>query len=173
MPRSLLCLWPGSVCSVPDEGSASEDRSTSSSVEDKDSGLFLLQKDSERRAILYKILKEEQNKVASNLQDCIAQVISLWLSFFHVHRKITNQVVLFLSWKLINEGPWIVPFNYLSLISETCNCVSHLLLIEWIATTNFCLLMGSCFLEGQVWGIWCGVQGLRLVGFFHVFCFGF
>lgn len=64
---------------MPDEGSASEDRSASPSVEDKDSCLFLLQKDSERRAILYKILKEEQNKVASNLQDCIAQVISVFL----------------------------------------------------------------------------------------------
>lgn len=61
---------------MPDEGLALEDRSASPSVEDKDSGLFLLRKDSERRAILYKILKEEQDKVASNLQECIAQVIS-------------------------------------------------------------------------------------------------
>lgn len=67
---------------MPDEGLALEDRSASPSVEDKDSGLFLLRKDSERRAILYKILKEEQDKVASNLQDCIAQVIST-LFFFN------------------------------------------------------------------------------------------
>lgn len=67
----------GGCHSVPDEGSAPEDRSASPSVEDKDSGLFLLRKDSERRAILYKILKEEQDKVASNLQECLAQVISL------------------------------------------------------------------------------------------------
>lgn len=55
------------VRSVPDESSAS-------SPEDRDPGLFLLRKDSERRAILYKILWEEQNQVASNLQECVAQV---------------------------------------------------------------------------------------------------
>lgn len=87
---------PGGGHSVPDEGSVSEDRSASPSVEDKDSGLFLLRKDSERRAILYKILKEEQDKVASNLQECIAQVISLQLAFSRVKRKIMSQVVLFL-----------------------------------------------------------------------------
>ncbi|XP_073212856.1 mitogen-activated protein kinase kinase kinase 15 isoform X5 [Lepidochelys kempii] len=62
------------LLSVPDENSALEDRSASPSLEDRDSGLFLLRKDSERRAILYKILKEEQNKVAANLQECLAQV---------------------------------------------------------------------------------------------------
>lgn len=79
---------------MPDEGLASEDRSTSPSLEDKDSGLFLLRKDSERRAILYKILKEEQNKVASNLQDCIAQVISVQLSFSPVKRRMTGKAVV-------------------------------------------------------------------------------
>uniref|UniRef100_A0A8B9F293 mitogen-activated protein kinase kinase kinase n=1 Tax=Amazona collaria TaxID=241587 RepID=A0A8B9F293_9PSIT len=75
--------------SAPDEGSASEDRSASPSIEDKDSGLFLLRKDSERRAILYKILKEEQNKVASNLQDCIAQSSEeLQLSVAHIKQII-------------------------------------------------------------------------------------
>lgn len=67
-------LSPAFVCSVPDESSASEDRSAASSPEDRDPGLFLLRKDSERRAILYKILWEEQNQVASNLQECVAQV---------------------------------------------------------------------------------------------------
>ncbi|KFQ34704.1 Mitogen-activated protein kinase kinase kinase 15, partial [Merops nubicus] len=77
------------LLSVPDEGTASEDRSTSPSLEDKDSGLFLLRKDSERRAILYKILKEEQNKVASNLQDCIAQSSEeLQLSVAHIKQII-------------------------------------------------------------------------------------
>lgn len=89
----------GGCHSVPDEGSVSEDRNTSPSVEDKDSGLFLLRKDSERRAILYKILKEEQDKVASNLQECIAQVISLQLTFSHVKGKIMSQVELFLFLK--------------------------------------------------------------------------
>ncbi|XP_057275450.1 mitogen-activated protein kinase kinase kinase 15 isoform X2 [Pezoporus wallicus] len=77
------------LLSAPDEGSASEDRSASPSIEDKDSGLFLLRKDSERRAILYKILKEEQNKVASNLQDCIAQSSEeLQLSVAHIKQII-------------------------------------------------------------------------------------
>uniref|UniRef100_A0A8C3LN75 mitogen-activated protein kinase kinase kinase n=1 Tax=Chrysolophus pictus TaxID=9089 RepID=A0A8C3LN75_CHRPC len=75
--------------SMPDEGLAQEDRSFSPSIEDKDSGLFLLRKDSERRAILYKILKEEQNKVASNLQDCIAQSSEeLQLSMAHIKQII-------------------------------------------------------------------------------------
>ncbi|MEE6468689.1 hypothetical protein FKM82_008352 [Ascaphus truei] len=62
-----------SLLSVPDESPVSEDRSTPPSPEERDSGLFLLRKDSERRAILYKILKEEQCKVSSNLQDCLMQ----------------------------------------------------------------------------------------------------
>ncbi|KAG7254083.1 hypothetical protein CRUP_023180, partial [Coryphaenoides rupestris] len=52
---------------VPDEGLASEDRSAPPSPEDRDGGLFLLKKDSERRAILYKVLNEDQDKVISNL----------------------------------------------------------------------------------------------------------
>uniref|UniRef100_A0A7M4EC33 mitogen-activated protein kinase kinase kinase n=1 Tax=Crocodylus porosus TaxID=8502 RepID=A0A7M4EC33_CROPO len=77
------------LLSVPDESSVSEDRSASSSLEDKDSGLFLLRKDSERRAILYKILKEEQNKVASNLQECITQSSEeLQLSVPHIKQII-------------------------------------------------------------------------------------
>ncbi|XP_060038913.1 mitogen-activated protein kinase kinase kinase 15 [Erinaceus europaeus] len=63
----------GHLLSVPDESLAPEDRSTASSPEDRDSGLFLLRKDSERRAILYKILWEEQSQVASNLQECLVQ----------------------------------------------------------------------------------------------------
>lgn len=62
--------------SVPDDSSIPDERNSSSSLEEKDSGLFLLRKDSERRAILYRILKEEQNQVASNLQECVAQVIT-------------------------------------------------------------------------------------------------
>lgn len=62
------------VCSVPDESSALEDRNTALSPEERDPGLFLLRKDSERRAILYRILWEEQNQVASNLQECVVQV---------------------------------------------------------------------------------------------------
>ncbi|XP_038246710.1 mitogen-activated protein kinase kinase kinase 15 isoform X2 [Dermochelys coriacea] len=77
------------LLSVPDEHSALEDRSASPSLEDRDSGLFLLRKDSERRAILYKILKEEQNKVASNLQECLAQNSEeLQLSVTHIKQII-------------------------------------------------------------------------------------
>ncbi|XP_030254966.1 mitogen-activated protein kinase kinase kinase 15 isoform X1 [Sparus aurata] len=54
---------------VPDEGSVSEDRSAPPSPEDRDSGLFLLKKDSERRAILFKVLNDDQAKVISNLRE--------------------------------------------------------------------------------------------------------
>ncbi|XP_048349058.1 mitogen-activated protein kinase kinase kinase 15 isoform X2 [Sphaerodactylus townsendi] len=77
------------LLSIPDENSVSDDRSASPSLEEKDSGLFLLRKDSERRAILYKILKEEQNQVASNLQDCVAQSSEdLHLSVTHIKQII-------------------------------------------------------------------------------------
>lgn len=62
------------IHSVPDESSALDDRSAALPPEERDPGLFLLRKDSERRAILYRILWEEQNQVASNLQECVVQV---------------------------------------------------------------------------------------------------
>uniref|UniRef100_A0A8C8Y2V4 mitogen-activated protein kinase kinase kinase n=1 Tax=Panthera leo TaxID=9689 RepID=A0A8C8Y2V4_PANLE len=70
-------------CGVPDESAAS-------SPEDRDPGLFLLRKDSECRAMLYKILWEEQNQVASNLQECVVQVGSedLHLSAGHIKQII-------------------------------------------------------------------------------------
>ncbi|XP_066475295.1 mitogen-activated protein kinase kinase kinase 15 isoform X3 [Tiliqua scincoides] len=75
------------LLSIPDESSVSDERSSSPSLED--SGLFLLRKDSERRAILYKILKEEQNQVASNLQECVAQSSEeLHLSVAHIKQII-------------------------------------------------------------------------------------
>ncbi|XP_051970573.1 mitogen-activated protein kinase kinase kinase 15-like isoform X3 [Xyrauchen texanus] len=55
--------------SVPDESPTVEDRSSPASSENSDSGLFLLKKDSERRAILYKVLNEDQDKVTSNLME--------------------------------------------------------------------------------------------------------
>uniref|UniRef100_A0A3B3T6Y8 mitogen-activated protein kinase kinase kinase n=1 Tax=Paramormyrops kingsleyae TaxID=1676925 RepID=A0A3B3T6Y8_9TELE len=57
------------LINVPDEVSVTEDRSAPPSPEDRDSGLFLLKKDSERRAILYKVLNEDQEKVISNLME--------------------------------------------------------------------------------------------------------
>nr|XP_044619414.1 mitogen-activated protein kinase kinase kinase 15 [Equus asinus] len=77
------------LLSVPDESSVLEDRSAASSPEDRDPGLFLLRKDSERRAILYRILWEEQNQVASNLLECVAQGSEeLHLSVGHIKQII-------------------------------------------------------------------------------------
>lgn len=70
-------LWSHAVwvlLSVPDDGSLSEDRSAPPSPDDRDSGLFLLKKDSERRAILYKVLNDDQEKVISNLRENHMQV---------------------------------------------------------------------------------------------------
>ncbi|XP_075996543.1 mitogen-activated protein kinase kinase kinase 15 isoform X5 [Genypterus blacodes] len=83
--------------SVPDEGSVSEDRSAPPSPEDRDGGLFLLKKDSERRAILFKVLNDDQEKVISNLKenhiqgseelqlsvDHIKQIICILRDFIH------------------------------------------------------------------------------------------
>ncbi|KAK2859703.1 hypothetical protein Q5P01_004323 [Channa striata] len=66
---ALLKRPNSNYLSVPDEGLVSEDRSAPPSPEDRDSGLFLLKKDSERRAILYKVLNEDQEKVISNLME--------------------------------------------------------------------------------------------------------
>ncbi|XP_006893888.1 PREDICTED: mitogen-activated protein kinase kinase kinase 15 [Elephantulus edwardii] len=86
LPRSVPSSAPLTVgvftCSVSDESAAF-------SPEDKDPGLFVLCKDSERRAILYKILWEEQNQVASNLQECMAQSSEgLRLSTDHIKQVI-------------------------------------------------------------------------------------
>uniref|UniRef100_A0AAQ5Y0G7 mitogen-activated protein kinase kinase kinase n=1 Tax=Amphiprion ocellaris TaxID=80972 RepID=A0AAQ5Y0G7_AMPOC len=67
--ENLLKPPNSNYLSVPDEGSVSEDRSAPPSPEDRDGGLFLLKKDSERRAILYKVLNDDQAKVISNLKE--------------------------------------------------------------------------------------------------------
>lgn len=56
---------------IPDENF--EDHSAPPSPEEKDSGFFMLRKDSERRATLYRILKEDQDKVVRNLMESLAQ----------------------------------------------------------------------------------------------------
>ncbi|XP_021008594.1 mitogen-activated protein kinase kinase kinase 15 [Mus caroli] len=77
------------LLSVPDESPALDDRSTALPPEERDPGLFLLRKDSERRAILYRILWEEQNQVASNLQECVVQSSEeLLLSVSHIKQII-------------------------------------------------------------------------------------
>ncbi|XP_066555150.1 mitogen-activated protein kinase kinase kinase 15 isoform X1 [Amia ocellicauda] len=67
--ENLIKSPSSNFLSVPDDGSVSEDRSAPPSPEDRDAGLFLLKKDSERRAILYKVLNEDQDKVISNLME--------------------------------------------------------------------------------------------------------
>lgn len=67
--ESLLKPTSSNYLSVPDEGSSSEDRNIPPSPEDRDGGLFLLKKDSERRAILFKVLNDDQDKVISNLKE--------------------------------------------------------------------------------------------------------
>ncbi len=77
MKLFICCHWLRVKCvwsSVPDESPTSEDRSSPASSENSDSGLFLLKKDSERRAILYKVLNEDQDKVTSNLMENHIQV---------------------------------------------------------------------------------------------------
>ncbi|KAI5939328.1 Mitogen-activated protein kinase kinase kinase 15 [Manis javanica] len=65
------------------------DDSAASCPEDRDPDLLLQLKDSEHRAILYKILSEEQNQVASNLQECLAQSSEdLYLSVGHIKQII-------------------------------------------------------------------------------------
>lgn len=51
-----------------------EDHSAPPSPDEKDSGFFMLRKDSERRATLHHILTEDQDKVVANLMDAFTQV---------------------------------------------------------------------------------------------------
>lgn len=65
--------------SIPDENF--EDHSAPPSPEEKDSGFFMLRKDSERRATLHRILTEDQDKVVRNLMETLAQVKTSYGSF--------------------------------------------------------------------------------------------
>lgn len=51
-----------------------EDHSAPPSPDEKDSGFFMLRKDSERRATLHRIMTEDQDKVVANLMEALAQV---------------------------------------------------------------------------------------------------
>uniref|UniRef100_H3D7Y6 mitogen-activated protein kinase kinase kinase n=1 Tax=Tetraodon nigroviridis TaxID=99883 RepID=H3D7Y6_TETNG len=88
--ENLLKPPNSNYLSVPDEGSVSEDRIAPPSPEDRDSGLFMLKKDSERRAILFKVLNEDQAKVISNLRENYIQQGSeaLQLSLEHIKQII-------------------------------------------------------------------------------------
>ncbi|XP_030637155.1 mitogen-activated protein kinase kinase kinase 5 [Chanos chanos] len=50
-----------------------EDHSAPPSPEEKDSGFFMLRKDSERRATLHRILTEDKDKVVANLMEALTQ----------------------------------------------------------------------------------------------------
>uniref|UniRef100_A0A8C4DDT4 mitogen-activated protein kinase kinase kinase n=1 Tax=Dicentrarchus labrax TaxID=13489 RepID=A0A8C4DDT4_DICLA len=63
-PRSLFL-------SIPVENF--EDHSAPPSPDEKDSGFFMLRKDSERRATLHHILTEDRDKVVANLMEAITQ----------------------------------------------------------------------------------------------------
>ncbi|KAK6295138.1 hypothetical protein J4Q44_G00343640 [Coregonus suidteri] len=51
-----------------------EDHSAPPSPDEKDSGFFMLRKDSERRATLHRILTEDRDKVVANLVEALKQV---------------------------------------------------------------------------------------------------
>ena len=74
---NMCCL---NYCSIPDENF--EDHSAPPSPEEKDSGFFMLRKDSERRATLHRILTEDQDKVVRNLMESLAQVKALRILHF-------------------------------------------------------------------------------------------
>ncbi|XP_023808466.1 mitogen-activated protein kinase kinase kinase 5 [Oryzias latipes] len=63
-PRSLFL-------SIPVENF--EDHSAPPSPDEKDSGFFMLRKDSERRATLHRIMTEDQDKVVANLMEALGQ----------------------------------------------------------------------------------------------------
>ena len=68
-PKMSIYLVP---FSIPVENF--EDHSAPPSPDEKDSGFFMLRKDSERRATLHHILTEDQDKVVANLMDALTQV---------------------------------------------------------------------------------------------------
>ncbi|XP_069743325.1 mitogen-activated protein kinase kinase kinase 5 [Narcine bancroftii] len=59
------------LLSIPDDHF--EDHSAPPSPEEKDTGFFMLKKDSERRATLHQILSEDQDKVVRNLLESLKQ----------------------------------------------------------------------------------------------------
>uniref|UniRef100_G3TR03 mitogen-activated protein kinase kinase kinase n=1 Tax=Loxodonta africana TaxID=9785 RepID=G3TR03_LOXAF len=89
-PGAYISIGPRGHCASKSTGALGvADESATPSPEDRDPGLFLLRKDSERRAILYKILWEEQSQVASNLLEGGGQSSEeLHLSVGHIKQVI-------------------------------------------------------------------------------------
>ncbi|XP_036902252.1 mitogen-activated protein kinase kinase kinase 15 [Sturnira hondurensis] len=87
--RSVDPVWEPKydIChllSIPDDGCGLEDHFTMLCPESRESGLFLLNEDDECRAILYRILREEQMQLVARLQECVAQSSEeLYLSVNH------------------------------------------------------------------------------------------
>lgn len=65
-------VWFYFFLSIPVENF--EDHSAPPSPDEKDSGFFMLRKDSERRATLHRIMTEDQHKVVANLTEALTQV---------------------------------------------------------------------------------------------------
>lgn len=64
-----------------------EDHSAPPSPDEKDSGFFMLRKDSERRATLHHILTEDGDKVVGNLLEALAQVSGVRGGGRRLHRE--------------------------------------------------------------------------------------
>lgn len=66
-----------------------EDHSAPPSPEEKDSGFFMLKKDSERRATLHRILTEDREKIVLHLLEALTQVNPAWACCSHALVRMT------------------------------------------------------------------------------------
>ncbi|XP_053772953.1 mitogen-activated protein kinase kinase kinase 15 [Desmodus rotundus] len=93
--RSMDTVWEPKhdIChllSIPDDSCGLENQITTLYPESRESGLFLLNKDGECRAILCRILREEQKQLVARLQECVAQSSEeLYLSVNHFKQIIS------------------------------------------------------------------------------------
>ena len=62
-----------------------EDHSAPPSPDEKDSGFFMLRKDSERRATLHHILTEDRETVVGNIMEALHQVHTHARTHAHTH----------------------------------------------------------------------------------------
>ncbi|XP_038658434.1 mitogen-activated protein kinase kinase kinase 15 isoform X2 [Scyliorhinus canicula] len=71
--ENLITVVESPLLSIPDVSSSTDGQSSPVSSDEIDTDFFLLKKDSERRSILYKILKMDQDQVVSNLLESLIQ----------------------------------------------------------------------------------------------------